>query len=602
MKKNKTTKVDFKLYQRLLQYFKPYRSELIIAFLATIISALSALAPPYIVKYTIDSFITNNDLLRDERIQSLVIMLIIYLGFLLLDFLLKFLKGFLTGKVGQKAIRDLRINVFSHLQSLSLRYYDKNPIGRLMTRVTNDIEALNDMFTQGVVTIFGDLFMILGIVVALLVINTKLALWTFSVLPLLFIISFIFRINVRKNLLVVRSLVAKLNAFMQEHITGILIVKLFNRNEKTFDTFKSINNEHKNSWIKNVQLYSLYFPTVELISSIAIALIIWNSSSQIQNSELSFGTIVLFIQMAQMFFRPISDLSEKYNIIQSAMAASERIFDVLDTEPEIRSKENALSPKQFNGKIEFKNVWFSYKKENIDESDYVLKNISFTVKPGEHLAIVGHTGAGKSTIINLINRFYDIQKGQILIDGIDVRDWDLKSLRKHIGIVLQDIYLFSGTVYENIALNNPEITHDEIEKACKTVEADFFIKKLSSSYLTKIKERGSILSVGQKQLLSFARALVFNPSLLILDEATSSIDTETESLIQSAMKNLMLNRTSIIIAHRLSTIKDADQIIVMHNGEIREIGKHQSLLNEKGLYNKLYQLQYQDQEIEDKGR
>jgi ATP-binding cassette, subfamily B, multidrug efflux pump len=597
----KTNKVDFKLYQRLLQYFKPYKTELIFAFLVTIISALSALTPPYIVKYTIDNFITNNEILKDERLQSLIIMLIVYLAFLLVDFLLKFLKGYLTGKVGQKAIRDLRINVFSHLQSLSLRYYDKNPIGRLMTRVTNDVEALNDMFTQGVVTIFGDLFMIIGIVAALVTINAKLALWTFSVLPLLFIISFIFRINVRKNLLVVRSLVAKLNAFMQEHITGILIVKLFNRNEQTFDKFKTINKDHTDSWIKNVQLYSLYFPTVELISSIAIALIIWNSSLQVQNSEVSFGTIVLFIQMAQMFFRPISDLSEKYNIIQSAMAASERIFDVLDTETEIKSKENAEKVTNFNGKIDFKNVWFSYKKDNIEESDYILKDISFTVKPGEHMAIVGHTGAGKSTIINLINRFYDIQKGQILVDDIDIKDWDVPTLRSYIGIVLQDIYLFSGSVYDNIALNNPEITHDEIENSCKTVEADSFIRKLPQGYHTKIKERGSILSVGQKQLLSFARALVFNPSLLILDEATSSIDTDTETLIQTAMKNLMLNRTSIIIAHRLSTIKDADQIIVMHNGEIREKGKHQSLLNNKGLYFKLYQLQYQDQEIEDKG-
>ncbi|MCB0278704.1 MAG: ABC transporter ATP-binding protein [Calditrichaeota bacterium] len=591
------SKVDIKLYKRLVAFFKPYKAELIFSILITIIGTLTILAPPLVFQYAIDEYIVKDTLSPEARFSGVLMMLAVYFVVLIIDFAFKFYKGYITAKLGQRAIRDLRQTVFSHLQQLSLKWYDKNPIGRIMTRVTNDIEALNDMFTQGVITIAGDFFMILGIIIVLLVLNLKMALWTFAVLPLLFVISFIFRINVRKNLLVVRSLVAKLNAFTQENLSGIHIIKLFNRQKENFAQFKQINKDHTESWIKNVILYSFYFPAVEIISSIAIALIIWNASDQLIDGETSFGVVFTFIIYAQMFFRPISDLSEKYNIIQSAMAASERIFDVLDTKADIVNKENPQIPAHFSGTIEFRNVWFSYQSNPQSDADYVLKDVSFTVQPGEHVAIVGHTGAGKTTIINLMNRFYDIQKGEILIDGINIKDWSIEGLRSHIGMVLQDIYLFSGSVYENIGLNSEQISKDEILAACKTVNADQFIKRLPDGYDTKIKERGGILSTGQKQLLSFARALVFNPDILVLDEATSSIDTETELLIQNAMTELMKDRSSIIIAHRLSTIKDADQIIVMHHGEIREKGSHQELLKQKGLYYKLYQIQYRDQEV-----
>jgi ATP-binding cassette subfamily B protein len=585
-------KIDSHLFKRLLSYFKPYTKELIVAFFFTIVGSFIALLPPLVTKTAIDDYITNTALSKTDRLDGVVYMILLFFAVLLVDFCFRFLKEFLTGRIGQKAIRDIRIHVFKHFQTLSLKYFDTNPIGRLMTRVTNDIEALNAMFTQGVVTIFGDLFMILGIVGLLIYINPELALWTFSVLPLLFIISFIFRLNVRKNLTLVRSLVAKLNAYMQENLTGMHIVKLFNREKQNLNSFKKINKEHTDAWVKNVTLYSLYFPTVELVSSVAVALIIWNAAGQMLSAETSFGTIVLFIQMAQMFFRPISDLSEKYNIIQGAMASSERIFEVLDSKTDIDANAHIENRDQFMGKIEFKNVWFSYKKEDISESDYVLKDISFVVEPGQHVAFVGHTGAGKSTIINLINRFYDIQKGQILIDDIDIRDWRLADLRSRTGIVLQDIYLFSGTVYENIGLHAAHLGKAQIETACKHVNADQFIQQLPDGYNTKVKERGSILSTGQKQLLSFARALVFDPAILILDEATASIDTETELLIQDALKTLMAGRTSIVIAHRLSTIKDADQIIVLHHGELKEQGRHDELMqNAQGLYFKLHQLQ-----------
>jgi ATP-binding cassette subfamily B multidrug efflux pump len=588
--------IDFNLFKRLLAYFKPYKAEFIFGFLTTLIGAGTALLPPFITKYAIDEYITNDVLTTLERFDGISMMVFIFIGSLFLNFYMMYIKGYVTAKLGQKAIRDLRINVFAHLQRLSLKYFDSNPIGTLMTRVTNDIEALNSMFTQGVVTIFGDIFMILGIVISLVVINPTMAMWTFSVLPLLFIISFIFRINVRKNLTKVRALVAELNAFIQENVTGMQIVKLFNQEKQNVTSFEKLNQKHTSAWVENVMLYSVYFPTVELVSSIAIAFIIWNAGFQVQNNAVTYGTIVLFIQMAQMFFRPISDLSEKYNIIQSAMAASERVFDVLDTNEIIQNPEHAVMERSFSGKIEFKHVWFSY-KENPAEDDYVIRDVSFTVNPGETVAIVGHTGAGKSTIINLVSRFYDIQKGEIFIDGKNVKEWDVPNLRSYIGTVLQDIYLFSGTVYDNIGLGSKHITNELIEAACKRVYAESFINKLSDGYATQLKERGGILSTGQKQLLSFARAVVFNPALLILDEATSSIDTETEQLIQKAIDSMMVGRTSIVIAHRLSTIQNADQIIVMHHGKIREHGSHQDLLAEKGLYHKLYQLQYKEQEV-----
>jgi ABC-type multidrug transport system fused ATPase/permease subunit len=518
--------------------------------------------------------------------------LALYITVLIFIFATQYAQIYVTQFLGQRVMYDLRSQIFRHLQKLSLSFFDKNPVGRLMTRVTSDVESLNQMFTQGVVSIFGDLFLLAGIMIVMMYINLKLALWTFSVIPLLFLITVVFKHKVRVAFRNIRLWLAKINSYLQENITGMSIVQVFNREDKNYDQFKEINLEHTRAHIKTVSYYAIFFPAIEIVSSIAIAIVIWKGGLLKLGEDVSFGVLVAFIGYAQMFFRPISDLSEKYNILQSAMASSERIFTLVDTPPKITSLVEPVVKKEVQGKIEFRHVWFAYSDE-----DYVLKDIDFTIEPGESIAIVGHTGAGKTSLINLLGRQYEIQKGRILLDEKDIRDWNLRNLRRTMSMVPQDVFLFSGSILENIRLNNKSISERQVIEACKKVNAHEFISSFSNDYMTVLNERGSSLSMGQRQLLSFARALAYDPDILILDEATSNIDTETEILIQKALQVLMQNRTSIVIAHRLSTIKHVDRIFVFHKGHLKEMGTHQELIQSQGLYYQLYQLQYKEQEL-----
>jgi ATP-binding cassette subfamily B protein len=577
---------DSVLMKRLLSYTKPYKKLILLGISLTLLASFLQLVGPILTKKAIDDYIRISDM------QGLYLILIIYVIVLILVFTTQYLQIFTTQFFGQKLMYDIRSKVFAHIQSLSLRFFDKNPVGRLMTRVTSDIESLNQMFTQGIVTIFGDIFLLIGIIGTLLYLNLKLALWTFSVIPVLFLITFVFRSKVREGFRNIRKWLARINSYMQENITGMSIIQIFNRTEKNYNQFSKINRKHTESHVKTVFYYALFYPAIELVSAVAIALVIWRGGIYKLEDITTFGALVAFIQLAQMFFRPISDLSEKYNILQQAMASSERVFKLLDTEPDIKNPENPESIVPIQGEIQFDKVFFAYDGEN-----YVLKDISVVVNSGEKVAIVGHTGAGKTSLINVLGRYYDIQSGEILIDNLSLSKWDINILRKQMSMVLQDVFLFSGTIADNIRLGDSSISLDQVIWAAEQVNAHHFINKLPGSFETLVKERGVSLSLGQKQLISFARALVINPKILILDEATSSVDTETEIYIQSALKTLMQNRTSIIIAHRLSTIQNADKIIVMHKGRIREMGKHQELIEQKGLYYQLYQLQYKEQEI-----
>ena len=578
---------DARLMRRILEYTRPYRKLVAGGVALTLFASFLQLVGPYLTKLAIDDYITPGDL------PGLYIILVIYLFALLLIFITQFAQIYVTQYFGQKLMYDIRSRIFSHLQDLSLKFFDKNPVGRLMTRVTSDVESLNQMFTQGIVTIFGDIFLIIGIIVTLVYLDFYLALWTFSVVPVLFVITFIFRARVREAFRNIRKWLARINSYIQENLTGMSVVQIFNRVGKNYKSFEDINREHTNAHVKTVFYYALFYPAIELVGSVAIALVIWRGGLYKIEGLTSFGALVAFIQYAQMFFRPISDLSEKYNILQQAMASSERIFKLLDTKPDISSPENAVTETRLRGEINFKNVFFAY-----NDTEYVLKDINLDLKEGESVAVVGHTGAGKTTLISILGRQYDINSGSILIDGISLRDWDLKSLRRQIAVVLQDVFLFSGTIRDNIRLGNSDIPEEMIQWAAEQVNARPFIDVLPAKYDTQVRERGTILSMGQKQLISFARALVTDPRILILDEATSSVDTETELLIQDALRKLMHGRTSLVVAHRLSTIKHVDRIVVMHKGGIREIGTHQELIEQQGLYYQLYQLQYKSQETE----
>lgn len=577
---------DTRLMKRLLAYTIPYKKLIFLGVFLTLLASFLQILGPYLTKLAIDEYIAQ------KQLSGLYFILIIYFLVLVFLFLTQYAQIYITQYFGQQLMFDIRSMIFRHIQSMSMAFFDKNPVGRLMTRVTSDVEALNQMFTQGIVTIFGDIFLLIGIVIALLYMDARLAIWIFSVIPVLFILSFIFRSRVRNAFRGIRKWVARINSYLQENITNMSIVQVFNRTNKNYKLFSEINYEHTKVHVKTVFYFALFYPAIELVGAFAIALVIWRGGIFTLEGLTTFGALVAFIQYAQMFFRPISDLSEKYNVLQQAMASSERIFKLLDTPPLIQSPETGGQKiNNVSGKITFKDVHFAY-----NDSEYVLKDVSFDLEPGESVAIVGHTGAGKTTIINVLGRQYDIQKGDILIDNISVKGWDLDSLRSQMAVVLQDVFLFSGTVADNIRLGNDHISLDTVKWASRQVNAHNFIEKLSKQYETPVKERGVTLSMGQKQLISFARALVVNPRILILDEATSSIDTETEILIQQALEVLMKNRTSLIIAHRLSTIKHVNKIIVMHKGSIREMGTHDELLAKRGLYYQLYLLQYKAQE------
>jgi ATP-binding cassette subfamily B multidrug efflux pump len=586
---------DARLMRRLIQYLKPYQLQVLAAMLLIGVASLMQVSSPYLTKIGIDNYIIHKDQAGLNRI------VLIYLGIVAFGFFLGYIQTYIMQLTGQKIMVDLRLQIFSHLQNLPLAFFDKNPVGRLMTRVTTDVDVLNELFTAGVVTLLGDVLVLLGIVAILFYLNAKLALVAFSVIPLIFLITVIFKIKARDSYRRVRTAIARINAFLQEHIAGMSIVQLFSHEQRSFQRFDQINQVHLKANLDSVMAYSLFFPAVEVVSALAVALIIWYGGGQVLQSELSFGALVAFIQYSERFFRPIADLSEKYNILQSAMASSERIFKLLDTPVDIQQPKEPVRLGEIKGHIEFRNVWFAYnrvaaKDGRASEWDWVLKDVSFKVSPGESVAIVGHTGAGKTTLTSLLMRFYDTQKGQILLDGHDIRKLDLRQLRSAFGFVLQDVFLFSGSIASNIRLGTPWITEEAIHRAAQDVNLDEFVQDLTDGYAEEVKERGSTLSTGQKQLIAFARALAHDPKNLILDEATSSVDTETELRIRDAIARLMKGRTSIIIAHRLSTIQRADKILVMHKGQVREMGTHQELLAQRGIYYKLYQLQYKEQD------
>jgi ATP-binding cassette, subfamily B, multidrug efflux pump len=614
---------DSRLMKRLLRYLRPYTWQVVVALLAIVLKAGADVLGPYLTKVAVDKYLArtlNTHSFLDPWLSSAPLVGIaqiaaLYVGLQLFSFLLEFLQTYYMQWTGQKVMFDLRSQIFRHLQHMHIGFFDKNPVGRLVTRVTTDVDALNEMFTAGVVSIFEDVFVLAGIFAIMLRMNWKLALITFAVLPLIFWATMIFRTKVRDSYRRIRVAIARINSYLQEHVSGMLVLQLFNREKRSYQQFSDVNKSHMDAFKDAIMAYAVYYPVVEVLSSIAVACIIWFGGLGVISGLTTLGVLVAFIQYAQRFFRPIQDLSDKYNILQSAMASSERIFKLIDTPIEIVSPASTKSPTG-PGRIQFDHVWFAYRNIRAQEGedgskaaaanrvrateerpDWVLRDVSFTIEPGETVAIVGHTGAGKTTIISLLMRLYDVQKGAIRIDGVDLRDMDVADLRRRYGVVLQDPFLFTGTIAGNIRLGTEWIQDDDIEQAAEEVNIADFIRRLPNGFKEEVHERGSTLSTGQKQLISFARALAHNPKILILDEATSSVDTETEFRVRDALTRMVEGRTSVIIAHRLSTIQRADKIIVMHKGQVREIGSHQQLLANRGIYYKLYQLQYKDQEL-----
>jgi ATP-binding cassette, subfamily B, multidrug efflux pump len=638
---------DGRLMRRLLTYLRPYKLQTAISFSAILIKAASDVAGPYLVKVAVDTYMSGTvaDPAKLARLSWLAHQLSprpmrgiaeiagLYLATLLLTFLLELLQTYLMQWTGQKIMFDMRRQIFRHLQRMSPAFFDRNPVGRLVTRVTSDVDALNEMFTSGVLAIFDNVFVLAFIVVIMVRMNWPLALLTLTVIPAILFATSVFRRKVRESYRRQRAATARINSFTQEYVSGMSIVQLFNRERRAFADFSAVNSENKQAWTEAIFAYSWYYPVVELLSSTAIALVIWRGGiAGLRNEHflaaalalglnlnrapgffgtVTVGVLIAFIQYAQRFFRPIMELSEKYNILQAAMAASERVFKLLDESPEIVSPTITI-PGNRSGSIEFRNVWFTYEDRAAagneqrtttqeftpDPSvEWILRGVSFTISPGETAAIVGHTGAGKTTLTSLMMRFYDIQHGQILVDGVDVREQDLQSLRRRFGVVLQDPFLFTGTIADNIRLGSGWITDAALERAAEEVNVADFIRTLPLGFEEPVRERGATLSTGQKQLISFARALAHAPAILILDEATSSVDTDTEHRVRLALARMITGRTSVLIAHRLSTIQSADTILVMHKGQLREHGTHQQLLAQRGLYWKLYQLQYKDQEL-----
>ena len=601
---------DARLMRRLLGYLRPYKPQVALAVAAIVAHSLLQLAPPYLTKLVIDRYIPAGDL------GGLGLIAAVFLTTLVASFALEYLQTWTMQVTGQRIMFDLRMQLFGHLQRLDLRFYDRNPVGRLMTRVTTDVDVLNELFTSGVVSVFGDVFTLVGIMVVLAWMDWRLALVAFSVLPLIALITQWFRVNVRQSYRNVRTWIARINAFLQERITGMATVQLYRREQRDFDAFDEIDRRHRDANVESIFYYAVFYPAIELVSALAAALIIWVGGGWVMRDALTLGSLVAFLQYAQRFFRPISDLSEKFNVLQGAMASSERIFALLDTPVEIANggyRANGITqrnggtennnddlrcsvslcdavssvPSGSEGTIRFEDVSFAYVP-----GEPVLKRVSFEIHPGQRVALVGATGSGKTTIVNLLLRFYDVQEGRITIGGVDIREMELAELRTLFGLVLQDVHLFSGTVAGNVRLGNNDIADDVVRRAVDAVHASGFVDRLPQGLDTAVAERGATLSVGQKQLLSFARALAFNPRVLILDEATSSVDTDTELLIRDALKVVMEGRTTIAIAHRLSTIQDMDRILVLHKGELREAGTHQELLARRGIYHRLYQLQW----------
>jgi ATP-binding cassette, subfamily B, multidrug efflux pump len=618
---------DSRLMARLLKYLRPYRWQVAIALVSIILKSFADVLGPYLTKVAIDRYLAPREAatatssgiwswLSQNAITGVAQLAAIYVGLLFFSFLLEFLQTYFMQWTGQKVMFDLRRQIFRHLQRLHVAFFDRNPVGRLVTRVTTDVDALNEMFTSGVVSIFEDIFVLAGILGVMLCMNWKLALITFAVLPFIVVATKIFRDKVRDSYRRIRVAIARINSYLQEHVSGMVVLQLFNRERKAYTRFSEINRSHMEAYKDAILAYSLYYPAIDVLSSIAIACVIWFGGAGVMRNisvtsvAVSFnwktlvafrlvrgvaelGVLVAFIQYALRFFRPIMDFSEKYNILQSAMAASERIFKLLDTPVEVVSP--AITKRSEGpGRIEFDHVWFAYgdAAESDKSHDWVLRDVTFAIEPGETVAIVGHTGAGKTTLISLLLRFYDVQKGAVRIDGVDVKDMDLADLRGRFGVVLQDPFLFSGTIGGNIRLGTKRIQDADIEQAAEDVNLADFIRALPKGFDEEVRERGSTLSTGQKQLISFARALAHEPKILILDEATSSVDTETEFRVRDALNRMVEGRTSLIIAHRLSTVQRADKIIVMHKGQVREMGTHQQLLAQRGIYFKLYQLQY----------
>ena len=596
---------DSRLMNRLLRYMAPYKWRVIFALALVAVVTPLELAPPILFQRAIDNYLlpgSKGSLLLSSAWRGIIWISVIYLAVLVFDFLAQYVQIRIMQRVGQETMYDMRTEIFGRLQKLPMTYFDRNPVGRLMTRVTTDVDALNDLFAAGVVTMINDFFLLVVMAGLLFKIDVRLALDAMAVLPFIFVVTLVFRKYVRDANRKIRTAIARINAFLQEYISGMAVVQLFNREQKARDEFKKRNQENMLAWRDAILAYALFYPAVEFLSFATIALIYWSGGSRILGNALTLGVLIEFTMFAQRFFRPIQDLSEKFNILQSAMAASERIFKLLDEPISIDSRTDAKRITSPRGEIEFRNVWFSYRNvEQPADEDWVLRDVSFRVEPGQTFAIVGHTGAGKTTLISLLLRFYDIQRGQILLDGVDIRLLDLQELRKVFGIVLQDPFLFTGTIESNVRLGTPGITRSEVERALDEIGLGDFVRSLPQSVATEVNERGSTLSVGQRQLISFARALAHNPQFLILDEATSSVDTKTELLIREALDKLLSGRTALVIAHRLSTIQHADRILVFHKGRLREEGAHQELLAQRGIYYRLYQLQYKEQELPDAG-
>jgi ATP-binding cassette subfamily B protein len=571
---------DARLMRRLLAFLRPYWRQVLLAFVAIIAGAAGQLAQPYLIKVAIDQHIATG------RLEGLDTLAVVFLAIVIAGFAFEYLQTWTLQMTGQRIMFDLRMAIYTHLQRLDVQYYDRNPVGRLMTRVTSDVDAINDLFTSGVVTVFGDIFSLVGIMAIMIGMNWRLALAAFAVLPLIVLVSQWFRRNVRESYRVVRGYIAQINAFLQENITGMSTVQLFRREAVNFGRFDDIDRKHRDANYQSILYYSVFYPAIEMVAAIASALIIWYGGAGVLRNALTLGALVAFLQYSARFFRPISDMSEKFNVLQAAMASSERIFRLIDEPVVVRPPEHPVRLAKA-GHIVFDHVWFAYQGE-----DFVLRDVSFEVRPGQRIGIVGATGSGKTTLINLLLRFYDVTKGRITVDGVDIRELDLNDLRGLFSLVLQDVHLFSGTIADNIRLGHQDIDDERLRQAAAAVHASPFIERMPDGYQTAVAERGSTLSVGQKQLLSFARALAFDPRVLILDEATSSVDTETELLIRDALHVLMSGRTTIGVAHRLSTIQDMDRILVFHKGQLREAGTHQELLAERGIYFKLFELQY----------